>query len=91
MLRLIFWLLVGRRRPVIEDIRHLSSDKIQQAVMTVILHAYRKEEFLKAMQMLRIIVDRFDEHGRQTAAAQPDNVRPLQTNSQQNQHNNNRR
>lgn len=91
MFRLIFWLLFGRRRPAIEDIRHLSTNDIQQAVMTVILHAYRKQEYLTAMQMLRIIVDRCDEQGRPAANAQTDNVRPLQTNGQNHQNQNNQR
>lgn len=91
MFRLIFWLMFGRRRPAIEDVRHLSTDKIQQAVMTVILHAYRKEEFLRAMQMLRIIVYRCDEQGRPAANAQADNVRPLPNTNQNHQNQNNQR
>ena len=75
MFRLIFWLLLGDRRPLIEDIRHLSSPLIRRSAMTALLHAHRKEDYLLVMQALRVIVDRYDAKAQQPNKVQGDNVR----------------
>ena len=90
MFRLIFWLLFGDRRPLIEDIRHLSSPLIRRSAMTALLHANRKEDYLLVMQALRVIVDRYEARAQQGQNAPADNVRQHPA-AQQNNQNNNRR
>lgn len=90
MFRLAFWLLFGARRPHLDEIRHLSSPIIVRSAMTVLLHARTKEDFLLVMNALRVVIDRFDGQVKQVQA-QSDNVRPLQTNGQNHQNQNNQR
>jgi hypothetical protein len=94
MFRLIFWLMFGRRRPHMDDIQHMSTEKLIQQSMTTLLHARKKEDFLLAMSAINLIVAREDYQRRgQSRDGQPDNVRQLPQQSQQTtqNHNNNQR
>lgn len=92
MFRLIFWLTFGRRRPHMDDIQHMSTEKLIQQAMTTLLHARKKEDFLLAMSCLNLIVSREDYQRRgQAQNGQPDNVRPIQQGQQTNQQTNNQR
>lgn len=83
MFRLIFWLLFGDRRPLIEDIRHLSSPIIRRSAMTALLHANRKEDYLLVQAACQVIIDRYGARDRQGQNA-ADNVRPIQQHQQNN-------
>jgi hypothetical protein len=94
MFRLIFWLMFGRRRPHMDDIQHMSTEKLIQQSMTTLLHARKKEDFLLAMSAINLIVSREDYQRRGSGqGGQPDNVRQLPQQSQQqtSNHNNNQR
>jgi hypothetical protein len=95
MFRLIFWLMFGRRRPHMDDIQHMSTEKLIQQAMTTLLHARKKEDFYLAMACLQLIINREDYQRRgQAQNGQTDNVRQLPQQGQQqnsNQQNNNRR
>jgi hypothetical protein len=93
MLRLIFWLMFGRRRPHMDDIQHMSTEKLIQQSMTTLLHARKKEDFYLAMACLTLIINREDYQRRgQAQNGQTDNVTKLPQQGQQNtQHNNNHR
>lgn len=92
MFRLIFWLTFGRRRPHMDDIQHMSTEKLIQQAMTTLLHARKKEDFLLVMSCLTLIVSREDYQRRgQAQNGQPDNVRPIQQGQQTNQQTNNQR
>jgi hypothetical protein len=82
--------MFGRRRPHMDDIQHMSTEKLIQQSMTTLLHARKKEDFLLAMSAINLIVAREDYQRRgQSQGGQPDNVRPLQPSQQQNSNSNN--
>lgn len=87
MFRLIFWLLFGDRRPLIEDIRHLSSPIIRRSAMTALLHANRKEDYILVQAACQVIIDRYGARNGQAHNAPQDNVRPIQQGQQQNNSN----